>query len=327
MVGKRQADSIVLDMRDSKVTDAQLAKQFADWPIQGLRDVIMIREGKVVDFVKNGRVVLEVPAEAKAVPVKPPEPVKPLEPVKAKAPEPAAGPSPVDWIKDAAGKATPAAVKADPMLLRSVLKEGMASMSQGKSPALAQGKAAYQRRRGDHRNCGSAQRGTAKAAEAFAKSKGLKGEDFVSNGTTLDSLLGMFYSGGVEASSSYAGMKGESAHFWGVQGFKGGASYGATRALSRGRPGVLILMRNPANPIKVVQGELLNRRPELGKDFAAVVVTDGTNTIVLQKPQLEAMAQAGLNWKEFVKDQATSRGKWAPSTVGSLGEKLLPKQR
>ena len=51
-IGKpRQADRIVLNLRDSHVDMSALAKQFTDWPMPNLKEVLVItRDGKVVSF-------------------------------------------------------------------------------------------------------------------------------------------------------------------------------------------------------------------------------------------------------------------------------------
>ncbi|TPW20569.1 MAG: hypothetical protein FD126_1549, partial [Elusimicrobia bacterium] len=95
------------------------------------------------------------------------------------------------------------------------------------------------------------------------------------------------------------------------KGLEVGAQYGATRALNRNDPGVLLLLHNAQDPIKVVGGETLSRRPVVGADIFAAVVTDGENTFVLQGPALAALSASSQRWKEFVVAEA-QRGRMSP---------------
>ena len=49
-VDAEQASRIVLNLDDSAVTLAELRKQFADWPIDGLEQLLIVRGGKVSNF-------------------------------------------------------------------------------------------------------------------------------------------------------------------------------------------------------------------------------------------------------------------------------------
>lgn len=46
----RQADRIVLNLSDSAVEMAALKKQFSDWPMEGLKEVIVIKNGQIIPF-------------------------------------------------------------------------------------------------------------------------------------------------------------------------------------------------------------------------------------------------------------------------------------
>jgi Contact-dependent growth inhibition CdiA C-terminal domain len=41
-------DRFVVNMNESKLTMEQMTKQFKDYPIQDLKEIILIREGKVI---------------------------------------------------------------------------------------------------------------------------------------------------------------------------------------------------------------------------------------------------------------------------------------
>ncbi len=43
-----QADRIILNLDDSKVTIEAMMKQLRDWPIPGLKQVIAIKDGKII---------------------------------------------------------------------------------------------------------------------------------------------------------------------------------------------------------------------------------------------------------------------------------------
>lgn len=154
------------------------------------------------------------------------------------------------------------------------------------------------------------------AAREFLKSqtdggKPIKEEDVITSGTGFEALLGMLFTGGLEATNPYQGFKGESSHYWGGKGLAVGAQYGAGRAVNRNEPGVMLLIHNVENPIKVVGGETLSRRPVMGADIFAAVITDGENTFVLQGPALAALAESSARWKDFVVAEAQS-GRMSP---------------
>lgn len=48
--GAKQADRFVVNMNDSKLTIEQLKQQFKDFPLPGLNEIIIIKDGKVVPF-------------------------------------------------------------------------------------------------------------------------------------------------------------------------------------------------------------------------------------------------------------------------------------
>jgi len=45
-----QAGRIILNLDDSDVTLANLKQQFNDWPMPGLKEVIVVRSGRVIPF-------------------------------------------------------------------------------------------------------------------------------------------------------------------------------------------------------------------------------------------------------------------------------------
>ncbi|MBI1930891.1 hypothetical protein HYR99_42420 [Candidatus Poribacteria bacterium] len=49
-VAKGQANRIILNLDDSTVTLADLRQQFHDWPMPGLKEVIVVRDGRVIPF-------------------------------------------------------------------------------------------------------------------------------------------------------------------------------------------------------------------------------------------------------------------------------------
>ena len=49
-VDKGQADRVVLNLEDSAVDVKALQKQFAEWEIDGLKEIIIIRGGKATPF-------------------------------------------------------------------------------------------------------------------------------------------------------------------------------------------------------------------------------------------------------------------------------------
>lgn len=143
----------------------------------------------------------------------------------------------------------------------------------------------------------------AKAREAV-QARGLPEKGVITHGTTLQGLLGMIFSDGIEATSSYRGFSGETAAIWGAYGLDVGASYGATRGVSKGQPGVTVIVYNPQDPIKVVQGETMSRKPSVSKDFYAAVVSDGERTLLLDQAALRALAASANEWKNAAVNQA-----------------------
>lgn len=168
------------------------------------------------------------------------------------------------------------------------------------------------------------------AAREFLKSRTdgvrpLSEREVVTSGTSFESLLGMLFTGGLEATNPYPGFKGESAHFWGAQGIEVGAQYGAQRAVNRGEPGVMLIIHNAKDPVKVVMGETLSRRPLVGADIIAAVVTDGQNTFVLQGPAMSALAGSSQRWKEHVVAEARA-GRMSPfEDWERLQDRFLPR--
>ncbi|MFA6028515.1 MAG: hypothetical protein WC969_01545 [Elusimicrobiota bacterium] len=134
-------------------------------------------------------------------------------------------------------------------------------------------------------------------ARAQLKLQGLKESEVVSHGTTLKGFLGMLLSGRIEATSSYRGMSGESAHVWGAYGAETGASYGGTRGVSQGQPGVVVLIHSAKDPVRVVHGDTLTRAPTPAEDFVAVVISDGERTVVLDREAVRALAASAEEWK------------------------------
>jgi contact-dependent growth inhibition (CDI) system CdiA-like toxin len=47
---KKQADRIVLNLEDSPIQLDAMKKQLDDWPIEGLKEVIVIKDGQVIPF-------------------------------------------------------------------------------------------------------------------------------------------------------------------------------------------------------------------------------------------------------------------------------------
>lgn len=161
--------------------------------------------------------------------------------------------------------------------------------------------------------------------EAAAAAAGLKPDEVITHGTTLKGLLGMLVSGGIEATSSYSGMSGEGARFWGGKGMAVGASYAAKRGLNNGEPGVLLLMNNPS--LKVLSGETLSRQPMVDGDFVAAVVYDGEKSIVLSKEALRALARSAKSWRTSAVD-AAQKGKMKEFEAWEgVRDRLLPGQK
>jgi hypothetical protein len=48
--GAKQADRFIINMNESKLTIEQMTKQFKDFPIKGLKEVILTKDGKVIHF-------------------------------------------------------------------------------------------------------------------------------------------------------------------------------------------------------------------------------------------------------------------------------------
>jgi len=140
--------------------------------------------------------------------------------------------------------------------------------------------------------------GLKEASEALARGKGIPAGEIITHGTDLKGLLGMVFSGKIEATNPYQGFSGERAEVWGAKGLGAGAEYGAKRGVANGRPGVSILIHNPSAPIRVVGGETLSRAPAVAEDFLAAVVTDGERTLVLDRPALRALAASARAWKD-----------------------------
>jgi Contact-dependent growth inhibition CdiA C-terminal domain len=49
-IEKGQADKFVVNMDESKLTIEQMTKQFKDFPMKGLKEVILTKDGKVIHF-------------------------------------------------------------------------------------------------------------------------------------------------------------------------------------------------------------------------------------------------------------------------------------
>ncbi len=49
--GAKQADRFVINMNESKLTLEQMTKQFKDFPLEGLKEIILIKDGKVIHFL------------------------------------------------------------------------------------------------------------------------------------------------------------------------------------------------------------------------------------------------------------------------------------
>ena len=129
-----------------------------------------------------------------------------------------------------------------------------------------------------------------------AEAAGLKPDQVVSHGTSLKGLLGMLMSGGIEATSSYAGFSGEGARIWGGKGLEVGAGYAAKRGLNNGQPGVLVIMQNATLKVEA-GGETLNRKPLVDGDFVAAVIYDGQQAIVMSRETLQALARSSQAWQ------------------------------
>jgi hypothetical protein len=49
-VARGQADRIILNLDDSSIELATLRLQFNDWPMRGLKEIIIVRDGQVIPF-------------------------------------------------------------------------------------------------------------------------------------------------------------------------------------------------------------------------------------------------------------------------------------
>ena len=148
-------------------------------------------------------------------------------------------------------------------------------------------------------------------ARETVRALGLKENEVVSHGTSLKGLLGMIFSDGIDATSSYRGMSGESAAVWGGYGIEVGSSYGSTRGVSKGQPGAIVIVHNRNDPITIKQGEMMSRAPRASQDFVAVIVSDGERTLVLDQAALRALAASAQAWRQAVVKQAQSGGSMA----------------
>ena len=45
-----QADRFIINLNDSKVSINDLKKQFQNFPIEGIKEIIVVKNGKVLDF-------------------------------------------------------------------------------------------------------------------------------------------------------------------------------------------------------------------------------------------------------------------------------------
>ena len=163
----------------------------------------------------------------------------------------------------------------------------------------------------------------AKGSEAAA-AEGFNPGEVLTHGTTLKGLLGMLVSGGIEATSSYKGMSGESPQVWGGQGLDAGAGYAAKRGLNAGQPAVLVLMHNSTLKVEA-SGESLNRTPLVDGDFVGAVIYDGEKTVVLGKQALQALARSAKTWQTGAVAEAHA-GKMKEFTVWeSVRDRLLPR--
>jgi len=138
------------------------------------------------------------------------------------------------------------------------------------------------------------------AAERFTQERGIDSREVITNGTSLQPLMGILFSGSIYATNPHKGFSGETAEVWGAYGLEGGASYGAKRGVARNEPGVMILIKNEGDPIRIIEGETMSRSPRSKDDFLAVIISDGSRTVVLDKPLLAALSSSSELWKESV---------------------------
>ncbi|MDE2489884.1 MAG: hypothetical protein KGM24_03500, partial [Elusimicrobia bacterium] len=218
-------------------------------------------------------------------------------------------PSPLDWVARAAdmdeGMASRAAE--NPTIFKTFLRETLAGMKQAKGRG-----GVYET--GNVRLISDAQTGLKsellRGARGVVQGEGLSPSQVISHGTNMKGLLGMLMEGKIVSTTRHAGVSGEGANVWGAEGLETGASYGATTGLRTGQPSVEILMR--ASPtLKVEPGSTLSRAPGVNEDFLAAIVTDGRKTVVLGKPQLDALAGSARAWRT----EAT-----AAARAGRMGE-------
>jgi hypothetical protein len=146
------------------------------------------------------------------------------------------------------------------------------------------------------------------AAQKYLEGKGLNAKDVISTGSTLHGFLGMMFSGRIEATNPYAGEKNESPEYWAAQGIDTASNYAALRGVPRGEPGVLVIMHSPDGSLRVVAGETLNRQPTVAGDFLAVVIGNGSESVIIEKPFLDALASSGVNWRRDVERDARRGG-------------------
>ena len=193
----------------------------------------------------------------------------------------------------------------DPTAYKS-LANSVVSALKAPSELSLKSKAAYQR--GDPALIAGLQTALKTAllskAREVARGRGLEEKAVITHGTSLQGLLGMIFSDGIDATSSYQGFSGESAAFWGARGLDVGASYGATRGVAKGQPGVSVIIFNPQDPVKIVQGETMSRRPTVSNDFFAAIVSDGGHTVVIDQAALRMLAASAEAWKKAAVDQA-----------------------
>ncbi|MBI3553228.1 MAG: hypothetical protein HY077_12100 [Elusimicrobia bacterium] len=211
---------------------------------------------------------------------------------KAAAAKPSAQADPMDWIGRVAGMPGDMAARAktNPAIVKTLVVESLKGLKGSKSVNAT----------GDVAKIMAEQirfkAQLAAAASRIAKEKRLSADQIITHGTNLKGLLGMIFTGEIEATTRYKGVSGESAEVWGGYGLEVGAGYGATKGTTKGQPGVVILMLSPT--LKVVRGDALNRSPKVSEDFLAAVITDGERTVVLDKAALEALAGSAKTWKD-----------------------------
>ncbi|OGS41585.1 MAG: hypothetical protein A2506_07385 [Elusimicrobia bacterium RIFOXYD12_FULL_66_9] len=130
------------------------------------------------------------------------------------------------------------------------------------------------------------------------KAEGIDPKTVVTHGTSLKGFLGMVMSGGMEATTRHEGFSGEGAAVWGGYGLEVGAGYAFTKALNARQPGVLLILQNASNPLKIVHGDTINRAPSVESDFVAAVISDGTRSVVLGREQIQALRASAYSWQK-----------------------------